>query len=42
MSIIRGLEIRSTLDGSYPTLQRKDSDWHNGYFITAIEQPWTP
>ncbi len=31
-------EIRTTLDGSHPTMSGKSSDWHNGYFIAACSK----
>ncbi len=31
------IEVRTTLDDTYPKIARKHSDWHNGYFIAAIK-----
>lgn len=30
------LEVRTTHDGSYPPVDQKRSDWHNGYFIGCM------
>jgi hypothetical protein len=38
LSIVYSLEIRTTLDGSHPKVDKQDSDWHNGYFIAALRQ----
>jgi hypothetical protein len=32
------IEVRTTLDGSHPSLAGKQSDWHNGYFIAVIRK----
>jgi hypothetical protein len=32
------IEVRTTLDGSSPSLQGKQSDWHNGYFMAVIRK----
>lgn len=32
------LEIKTTTDGSHPSLQNENSDWHNGYFIAHIKK----
>jgi Methyltransferase domain len=39
LSLDLSLEIRTTLDNSHPTLRGAESDWHNGYFITACSKP---
>jgi hypothetical protein len=31
-------EIRTTLDGSHPSIGGAQSDWHNGYFLAAIHR----
>ena len=36
-SVICSIEIRTTSDNSHPRLSGKKSDWHNGYFISALE-----
>jgi hypothetical protein len=38
LSILYGLEIRSTLDNSHPPVHGRHSDWHNGYFIAVLQQ----
>jgi hypothetical protein len=32
------IEVRTTLDGSHPSLSGKQSDWHNGYFIAVVQK----
>ena len=39
LSLLYGLEIRSTLDNSHPEVGFQNSDWHNGYFIAVVGQP---
>jgi Methyltransferase domain len=36
LSIVHCYEIRTTLDGSHPTVARQASDWHNGYLIAVV------
>ncbi len=38
LSIRHSYEIRTTLDGSHPTLARQASEWHNGYFLAVISK----
>jgi hypothetical protein len=38
MSVVYSLEIRSSLDGTQPVVNGAQSDWHNGYFISVLEQ----
>ena len=38
LTVLHGVAIRTTLDGSHPTLARQASDWHNGYFIAVISK----
>lgn len=42
LSIVHAYEIRTTLDGSHPTVARQASDWHNGYLIAVIAKPQFP
>ena len=37
--IVDSIEIRTTLDGSHPSLAYQNSDWHNGYFIASVRKP---
>lgn len=30
------IEIRTTLDGTHPPIYGRDSDWHDGYFISVL------
>ena len=39
LSIVHSYEIRTTLDGSHPTVARQASDWHNGYLIAVVAKP---
>jgi hypothetical protein len=39
LSIVHCYEIRTTLDGSHPTVARQASDWHNGYLIAVVAKP---
>jgi hypothetical protein len=32
------IEVRTTLDGSQPSLNGKESDWHNGYFFAVVRK----
>lgn len=32
------IEIRTTQDNSYPTVDTGNSDWHNGYFIAVVRK----
>lgn len=32
------IEIRSSLDGTHPTIAHENSDWHNGYFISVLRK----
>lgn len=32
------MTIRTSLDGTVPNIQRGDSDWHNGYFLSVLAQ----
>jgi hypothetical protein len=32
------IEVRTSLDGSTPSLYGKQSDWHNGYFIAVVRK----
>ncbi len=38
LTVLHGIAIRTTLDGSHPTLARQASDWHNGYFIAVLSK----
>ncbi len=38
LTVLHGIAIRTTLDGSHPNLARQASDWHNGYFIAVISK----
>ncbi|NKC29752.1 class I SAM-dependent methyltransferase [Falsiroseomonas selenitidurans] len=39
LQMLYGAEIRTTQDNSHPALAFKESDWHNGYFISVLRQP---
>jgi hypothetical protein len=32
------IEVRTSLDGSTPSLHGRQSDWHNGYFIAVVRK----
>jgi hypothetical protein len=32
------IEVRTTLNNTHPTKHGKESDWHNGYFIAALQK----
>jgi hypothetical protein len=36
-SLVSSVEIRTTHDGSHPSVYGKNSDWHNGYFIAVVK-----
>jgi hypothetical protein len=36
------IEVRTTLDESYPSVFGKQSDWHNGYFIAVVQKTGQP
>jgi hypothetical protein len=38
-SIESSIEIRTTLDNSHPSVEGKNSDWHNGYFLAVCTLP---
>jgi len=38
LTVLHAFAIRTTLDGSHPTLARQASDWHNGYFIAVVSK----
>jgi hypothetical protein len=38
LEIVHSIEIRTTADGSHPKVRGKDSDWHNGYFISLLRK----
>jgi hypothetical protein len=38
LEILYSLEVRTTLDGSYPEICCEQSDWHNGYFIASCRK----
>jgi hypothetical protein len=38
LNVLHAFAIRTTLDGSHPTLARQASDWHNGYFIAVVSK----
>ena len=38
LEIVHSIEIRTTTDGSHPKVCGKDSDWHNGYFISLLRK----
>ena len=33
------IEIRTTLDGTHAPIAGRNSDWHNGYFISVLSKP---
>jgi Methyltransferase domain len=37
-TVTAAFEIRTTLDDSHPSRSNAQSDWHNGYFIAAIDK----
>jgi hypothetical protein len=39
LSLLYGLEIRTTLDNTHAALVRQNSDWHNGCFIAVLQKP---
>jgi hypothetical protein len=39
LSIVHCYEIRTTLDGTHPTVARQASDWHNGYLMAVVAKP---
>jgi Methyltransferase domain len=39
LSILYSYEIRTSLDGSHPTVRNQFSDWHNGLFIAVLTKP---
>jgi hypothetical protein len=41
-SIACSIEIRTTQDNSEPSVNGKNSDWHNGYFIAALKSICLP
>lgn len=38
LSVCFSIEIRTTSDDSYPALEMKHSDWHNGYYIACLKK----
>jgi len=38
LSVLYGIAIRTTLDGSHPSIARQASDWHNGYLIAVVSK----
>lgn len=42
LTVLHAFAIRTTLDGSHPTLARQASDWHNGYFIAVVSKSKAP
>lgn len=39
LNILYSAEIRTTLNNGHPVVSGKQSDWHNGYFISVLERP---
>jgi hypothetical protein len=39
LTMLYGAEIRTTLDNSHAAIAFKDSDWHNGYFVSVLRKP---
>jgi Methyltransferase domain len=39
IKIYYAIEIRTTLDGTHPPIAGRNSDWHNGYFISVLSKP---
>ena len=39
LSLLYGLEIRTTLDDTHAEQVRQYSDWHNGCFISVLQKP---
>jgi hypothetical protein len=39
LNVLYSAEIRSTLNNGHPEVSGKQSDWHNGYFISVLERP---
>lgn len=38
IDIICAIDIRTTQDGTVPSVAHQDSDWHNGYFIAVCRK----
>jgi len=38
LSLLYGVEIRTTLDNTHAAVAFKESDWHNGYFISVLRK----
>jgi hypothetical protein len=36
LDVLYAAEIRTTLDNSHPKFANKESDWHNGYYISVL------
>jgi hypothetical protein len=36
LKVLYAAEVRTTLDNTHATLANKDSDWHNGYYISVL------
>jgi hypothetical protein len=41
LNVLYAAEIRTTLDNSHPRHANKDSDWHNGYYISVLSKAKT-
>jgi len=38
VSLLFGLEIRTTLGNSHPDINCQLSDWHNGYYVAVFQK----
>ncbi|HEY8617299.1 class I SAM-dependent methyltransferase [Phenylobacterium sp.] len=38
LEVMHQIEVRTTLDNSHPAVGGKESDWHNGYFISVLRK----
>lgn len=38
LDVLFAWEVRTTLDNTHPAIASERSDWHNGYFISVLEQ----
>jgi hypothetical protein len=39
LNVLLSTEVRTTLNNTHPSTSGKQSDWHNGYFISVLEKP---
>jgi len=42
LSMLYSMQIRTTMDDTHPTVASEHSDWHNGYFISVMQQAALP